>query len=65
MSFLMILLDEDEPYILSKFLKFMKKCNLDIALQQVTPQTSSTNFSQTHSWAVQSWEDQNYGSYYS
>ena len=36
MSFLMIqkLLDEDEPYyILSKFLKFMKKCNLDIALQ--------------------------------
>ena len=31
-------------------------------LPQVTPQTSSTNFSQTHSWAVQSWGDQNYGS---
>ena len=30
-------------------------------LPQVTPQTSSTNFSQTHSWAVQSWGDQNYG----
>ena len=29
----------------------------------MTPQTSSTNFSQTHSWAVQSWRDQNYGSY--
>ena len=27
-------------------------------LPQVTPQTSSTNFSQTHSWAVQSWGDQ-------
>ena len=25
------------------------------------PQTSSTNFSQTHSWAVQSWGDQKYG----
>ena len=27
-------------------------------LPQVTPRTSSTNFSQTHSWAVQSWGDQ-------
>ena len=34
-------------------------------LPQVTPQTSSTNFSQTHSWAVQSWGNQKYGSYYS
>ena len=24
----------------------------------MTPQTSSTNFSQTHSWAVQSWGDE-------
>ena len=28
-------------------------------LPQVTPQTN-TNFSQTHSWAVQSWVDQNW-----
>ena len=34
-------------------------------LPQVTPQISSTNFSQTHSWAVQSWGDQNCRSYYS
>ena len=39
-------------------------CTSMTRLPQVTPQTSSTNFSQTHSWAVQSWGDQNYGSYY-
>ena len=31
----------------------------------MTPQTSITNFSQTQSWAVQSWGDQKYRSYYS
>ena len=33
-------------------------CTSKTRLPQVTPQTSSTNFSQTHSWAVQSWGDQ-------
>ena len=55
--------------LVQKIFQAHENISLDIAtsmtrLPQVTPQTSSTNFNQTHSWAVQSWEDQNYGSYY-